>query len=41
MVLDILGGYIIWKGLQCYVQNAGENAGICYSNIFLKRIYRF
>jgi len=40
MVLDSLGSYVIWKGLQYCVQVAGENAGSCNWNIFSwKRIY--
>jgi len=32
MVLDIQGGYVIWRGLQCHVHVAGKNGWVCLDN---------
>jgi len=37
MAVDILWGYVIRKGLQCYVQVTAENAGNYYSNTFFEK----
>jgi len=34
MVLDILRGYVIWRGLDYYVEVAGEYADSCQWTVF-------